>query len=92
MASKLTKDFLVGSLRRHYNCHSISTIIKHCQCLKIKTLCTSGGFIVDANWTQAVIDWNPISESICVLKLRGKFLIYSIINAYAPQNERIKER
>jgi exonuclease III len=49
------------------------------------------GFIVDAKWTKAVIDWKPVSERICVLRVRGKFFDYSIINVYAPHNERPEE-
>jgi exonuclease III len=49
------------------------------------------GYIVDAKWTAAVIDWNPVSERICVLRVRGKFFNYSLINAYAPHNERPDE-
>ena len=46
------------------------------------------GFIVDPLWTRHVIDWKPVSERICVLRVKGKFFNYSIINVHAPHNER----
>ena len=46
------------------------------------------GFIVDTKWARHVIDWKPINERICVLRVKGKFFNYSIINVHAPHNER----
>ena len=46
------------------------------------------GFIVDPKWAKHVSDWKPINERICVLRVKGKFFNYSIINVYAPHNER----
>ena len=46
------------------------------------------GFIVDPNWAKQVIDWKPVNERICVLRVKGKFFNYSIINVHAPHNER----
>lgn len=46
------------------------------------------GFIVDTMWAKHVIDWKPINERICVLRVRGKFFNYSMINVHAPHNER----
>jgi exonuclease III len=44
------------------------------------------GFLVDAKWTKAVIDWRAISERICVLRVKGRFFNNSLINVYAPHN------
>ena len=30
-------------------------------------------FIVDARWGKHIIDWKPINERICILRLRGRF-------------------
>ena len=49
------------------------------------------GFIVDPRWAKHVIDWRPINERICVLRVKGKFFNYNIINVYAPHNERPEE-
>ena len=46
------------------------------------------GFIVDPKWAKHVVDWKPINERICVLRVKGKFFNYSIINVHAPHNER----
>jgi exonuclease III len=43
---------------------------------------------VDAKWTSRVIGWTPVSERLCVMRVRGKFFNTSIINAYAPHNDR----
>jgi hypothetical protein len=46
------------------------------------------GFIVDPKWAKHVVDWRPINERICVLRVKGKFFNYSIVNVHAPHNER----
>ncbi|XP_070509045.1 craniofacial development protein 2-like [Chironomus tepperi] len=46
------------------------------------------GFIVDPLWSEKVIDWKPVSDRLCVLRIKGKFFNISIINVYAPTNER----
>ena len=63
------------------------------------TVLSSGGrggqygtaFIVDARWGKHIIDWKPINERICMLRLRGRFFNYSIINVHAPHNGRPDE-
>ena len=49
------------------------------------------GFIVDKKWAVHVIDWRPVNEKLCVLRVKGKFFNYSIINVHAPHNERPDE-
>lgn len=49
------------------------------------------GFLVDAKWSRWVIGWTPINEKLCVLRVRGKFFNYSIINVHAPHNEKPEE-
>ena len=46
------------------------------------------GFIVDQKWSKHVIDWKPVDERICILRIKGKFFNYSLINVHAPHNER----
>lgn len=69
------------------------TMFNHCVFLSnSRTARAPGvGFIVDAKWSKAVIDWKPINDRICVLRVRGKFFNYSLINVYAPHNERSDE-
>jgi len=45
-------------------------------------------FIVDARWGKHILDWKPVNERICILRLRGRFFNYSIINVHAPHNGR----
>ena len=35
---------------------------------------------------ERVIDWKPINDRICYLRVRGYFYNYSIISVYAPHN------
>lgn len=37
---------------------------------------------------QLIIDFKPINEKNCKLRLKGKFFNYSIINVYAPTDEK----
>ena len=48
-------------------------------------------FIVDARWGKHIIDWKPVNERICILRLRSRFFNYSIINVHAPHNGRPDE-
>ena len=48
-------------------------------------------FVVDAKWKGNVIGWIPIHGRLRVLRVKGKFFNYSIINAHAPHNERDEE-
>jgi hypothetical protein len=43
------------------------------------------GFIVDPKWSNYIIDFRAVSGRLCVLRIRGRFFNYSIINVYAPQ-------
>ncbi|XP_058839573.1 craniofacial development protein 2-like [Topomyia yanbarensis] len=37
---------------------------------------------------KRVIRWKPVSERICVLRVRGKLFNYSLVNIYAPTNDK----
>jgi Reverse transcriptase (RNA-dependent DNA polymerase) len=45
------------------------------------------GFIVDPKWRNQIMDFKEVSGRLCVLRIKGKFFNYSIINVYAPHNE-----
>lgn len=49
------------------------------------------GFVVLKAATGAVIDFNPINERLCTLRIRGKFFNISLINAHAPTEEKDDE-
>ena len=40
---------------------------------------------------QRVIGWKPINDKICVLRIKGKFHNYSIINTHCPTNDKTQE-
>jgi sorting nexin-29 len=46
------------------------------------------GFIVFGSQMKRVIRWKPISDRICVLRMKGKFFNYSLISIYAPTNDK----
>jgi hypothetical protein len=46
------------------------------------------GFVVLGDQQKRVIRWRPVNDRICVLRIKGKFFNYSIINTYAPTNDK----
>lgn len=46
------------------------------------------GFMVFGRARDAVIGFNPIDERLCTLRIRGKFFNYTLINVYAPTEEK----
>lgn len=65
----------------YYNCHNQKHIF-------------GTGFIVIKRIKHLVLDFIPVNERICVLRVKGKFFNLSIINAHAPtkdKDERIKD-
>lgn len=46
------------------------------------------GFIVIGRARNAVMGFNPIDERLCSLRIRGKFFNYTLINAYAPTEDK----
>lgn len=52
------------------------------------------GFVVSKRCKHMVLDFKPVNERICRMRLKGKFFNLSIINAHAPiedANDEIKE-
>lgn len=60
------------------------------------TIYVSGGtkhefgtaFFVMGEMQQRVIDWKPRNDRICVLRIKGRFFNYSIINIHCPTNDK----
>lgn len=53
------------------------------------------GFVVMGTAMKSVIDFNPVSERLCTLRLRGYFYNITLINAHAPtedKDDEVKER
>jgi hypothetical protein len=49
------------------------------------------GFMVFGRARDAVIGFNPVDERLCTLRIRGKFFNYTLINVYAPTEEKDNE-
>jgi hypothetical protein len=48
-------------------------------------------FLVDSKFNQMVKNFTPINERLCVIKIKGTFFNYSLINTHAPTNDSEKE-
>ena len=46
------------------------------------------GFMVFGRARNAVIGFNPVDKRLCSLRIRGKFFNYTLINVYAPTEEK----
>lgn len=49
------------------------------------------GFVVFGKARDSVIDFNPINERICTLRVRTKFFNLTLINVHAPTEEKTDE-
>ncbi|XP_038118601.1 craniofacial development protein 2-like [Culex quinquefasciatus] len=49
------------------------------------------GFVVIGDQKNRVIKWKVVNDRICVLRIKGKFFNYSLINIYAPTNDKPDE-
>ena len=49
------------------------------------------GFMVIGRARNAVVGFTPVNERICTLRIRGKFFNYTLINVYAPTEEKDNE-
>ena len=45
------------------------------------------GFVMGSRFRELIIGWNPASERLCSIKIRGKLYNYSLICAHAPTYE-----
>src|SRR5262249_27092763 len=46
------------------------------------------GFMVFGRARKAVMGFSPVDERFCTLRIRGKFFNYTLINVYAPTEEK----
>ena len=46
------------------------------------------GFMVFGKARDAVTGFDPVDERLCTLRIRGKFFNYTLINVYAPTEEK----
>jgi hypothetical protein len=44
-------------------------------------------FLVDSKFNHMVINFTPINEHLCVIRLKGRFFNYSLIDIHAPTND-----
>lgn len=49
------------------------------------------GFMVFGKARNAVIGFDPVNERLCTLRIRGKFFNYTLINVYAPTEDKDNE-
>jgi exonuclease III len=69
--------------------------------LKKHTICYSGkaegnkefgvAIVIERDFESAIIDFKPISERICTLRIRTKFVNMTFINVHAPTEEKEEE-
>jgi hypothetical protein len=48
-------------------------------------------FLVDSKYNHMVIIFTPINERLCVIRIKGRFFNYSLINIHAPTNDSEEE-
>jgi hypothetical protein len=48
-------------------------------------------FLVDLKFNHLVINFTPINERLCVIRIKGRFFNYSLINIHAPTNDSEEE-
>jgi exonuclease III len=48
-------------------------------------------FLVDSKFNHMVLNFTPINERLCVIRIKGKFFNYSLINIHAPTNDSEEE-
>jgi endonuclease/exonuclease/phosphatase family metal-dependent hydrolase len=48
-------------------------------------------FLVDSKYNHLVINFTPINERLCTLRIKGRFFNYSLINIHAPTNDSEEE-
>jgi hypothetical protein len=48
-------------------------------------------FLVDSKFNNMVKNFTPINERLCVIRIKGRFFNYSLINIHAPTNDSEEE-
>jgi hypothetical protein len=48
-------------------------------------------FLVHSKFNHLVINFTPINERLCVIRIKGRFFNYSLINIHAPTNDSEEE-
>jgi len=48
-------------------------------------------FLVAQRWNHLVLNFLPIDERLCVIRIKGRFKNYSLINAHALTNDALDE-
>jgi len=50
------------------------------------------GFIISRKVKESILEWEPVNDRLCRIRIRGKFRNLTIISAYAPQKTREKRK
>ena len=80
--TRWNKDTPQAFARLGYNVYSSSHSTKH----EFGT-----AFFVDSQLNHLVLNFTPINERLCVLRIKGRFFNYSLINMHAPTNDSEEE-
>jgi hypothetical protein len=48
-------------------------------------------FLVDLKFNHMVKNFTPINERLCIIRIKGRFFNYSLINIHAPTNDSEEE-
>ena len=56
-------------------------------CIKERKKEFGTAFIVDGKYNHLVIDFKPVNGRMCILRIKGKYFNYSLINVHAPIND-----
>ena len=49
------------------------------------------GFIILRKVKESILEWEPVNDRLCRIKIRGKFSNLTIISAYAPTEDKGEE-
>ena len=49
------------------------------------------GFIISRKIKESILEWEPVNDRLCRIRIRGKFRNLTIISAYAPTEDKGEE-
>jgi exonuclease III len=49
------------------------------------------GFIISRKIKESILEWEPVNDRLCRIRIRGKFRNLTIISAYAPTEDKEEE-
>ena len=49
------------------------------------------GFVISRKIKESILEWEPVNDRLCRIRIRGKFRNLTIISAYAPTEDKREE-